>query len=150
MMSLERARAIARMMDNAVRIPGTNIRVGLDALLGLFPGLGDVSGAVFGGYIVLLAARLGVSPVVVSRMLLNLGLDMATGAVPLLGDLVDVAWKANTRNLALLERAIETPAATRKRSVAVIAGAVAALGALAVGGAVVTVWALVKLIGALT
>lgn len=150
MMSLERARAIARIMDNAVRIPGTNIRVGLDALLGLFPGLGDVSGAVFGGYIVVLAARLGVSPVVVSRMLLNLGLDMATGAVPLLGDLVDVAWKANSRNLALLERAIETPSATRKSSVAVIAGAVAALGVLAVGGAVVTVWAVVKLIGALT
>lgn len=148
-MSLERARAIARIMDNAVRIPGTGIRVGLDALLGLFPGLGDVSGAVFGGYIVLLAARLGVSPVVVSRMLLNLGLDMATGAVPLLGDLVDVAWKANTRNLALLERAIEAPAATRQRSVAVIAGAVAALVALAVGGAALTVWALLKLIGAL-
>ena len=143
---LQTARAIARIMDDAVRIPGTNIRVGLDAVLGLLPGLGDVSGTVFGGYLVLLAARSGAGGPVIGRMLLNLGVDTALGAVPLLGDIVDIGWKANRRNLALLERAMTQPEAARRSSVAVLAGAVAGIAALAFAGVALTVWAIAALV----
>src|SRR5687767_8986818 len=98
-------RQLARLLDSAVRIPGTNIRVGLDALLGLIPGIGDAIGAALSGYIVLAAAKLGLPKSVLARMVLNLGIDTAVGAVPILGDLFDVAFRANTRNIALIDSA---------------------------------------------
>src|SRR5215216_3254920 len=85
-----RVRALARLLDAAVRVPGTNVRVGLDALIGLIPGVGDVAGVAFYGYIILAAARLGVPVPVVLRMLLNVATDTVVGAVPLVGDIFDV------------------------------------------------------------
>jgi hypothetical protein len=129
-------------------MPGTEVRFGLDPILGLIPGLGDVAGAALSGYLVLLAARLGAPRVVVLRMVANVALDSIVGSVPLLGDAFDVAWKANTRNLALLERAIERPDATRAASSAVVGGALLVLALLAVAGvalAVVVVRALARL-----
>jgi len=91
---IERVRTFARVLD----------RYGLDAVLGLvLPGLGDVLGSVLGLYVVTIAMRRRVSPVVIARMLLNLGLDMVVGVVPVLGDVADLAFRANTKNLALLE-----------------------------------------------
>ena len=129
-------------------MPGTGIRFGLDPVLGLVPGLGDVAGAALSGYLVLLAARLGAPRVVVLRMVANVAVDSVVGSVPLLGDLFDVAWKSNTRNLALLERAMERPSEARAASGAVVAGSLLALGLLAVAGialAVVVVRALARL-----
>jgi len=129
-------------------VPGTGVRFGLDPILGLIPGLGDVAGAALSGYLVLLAARLGAPRVVVLRMVANVAVDSIVGSVPLLGDLFDVAWKSNTRNLALLERAIARPSETRAASGAVVAGALLVLGLLAVAGialAVVVVRALARL-----
>jgi len=129
-------------------VPGTGVRFGLDPILGLIPGLGDVAGAALSGYLVLLAARLGAPRVVVLRMVANVAVDSVVGSVPLLGDLFDVAWKSNTRNLALLERAIARPSETRAASGAVVAGALLVLGLLAVAGialAVVVVRALARL-----
>jgi len=143
---LARARVLARLLDSAAGVPGTGIRFGLDPVLGLIPGLGDVAGAALSGYLVLLGARLGAPRAVVARMVLNVGIDAVVGAVPVLGDLFDVAWKANTRNLALLDRALERPAAARASSAAVVGGAVLALTLIAVAGvalAVVVVRALV-------
>jgi hypothetical protein len=100
------ARRIAKLLDSAVGVPGTRIRFGLDALLGIVPGLGDVAGAAMSAYLVLLGSRLGVSPAVLMRMVGNVAVDAAGGALPVLGDLFDVGWKANTRNLHLLERSI--------------------------------------------
>src|SRR5215212_3013184 len=91
--SVGHVRALARVLDSAVRIPGTNIRFGADSLIGLVPGLGDMAGAVLSGYIVLVATRLGAPTPVVARMLLNIGLDTLAGSIPVLGDLFDVAWK---------------------------------------------------------
>lgn len=136
---LARARALARLLDSAARVPGTGIRFGLDPLLGLVPGLGDVAGAVLSAYVVLLGARLGAPRAVVARMVGNVAVDAVVGAVPLLGDAFDVAWKANTRNLALLERALERPAATRATSTAMVGGAVAALALIAAGGVALAV-----------
>jgi hypothetical protein len=145
---LERARAITRALDSAVRVPGTNIRFGLDAVLGLVPGLGDVAGAAAAGYLVLLATRAGAPASVVLRMLGNVGVDTLMGAVPLLGDLFDVGWRSNTRNLALLERYLERPASTRAASRALLVAAVAALALLAAGGVLLTVAVVRALAGA--
>ena len=93
---IERARTIARWMD----------KYGLDPLIGLVPGIGDVIGAAFGLYIVSIAARRGVSKAVIARMLLHLGIDMAVGAVPVIGDVADFMYKANEKNLALLEERV--------------------------------------------
>ena len=98
-----RARSIARLLDTAFRIPGTNIRFGLDGILGLIPGVGDVAGAALSGYVILTAARAGAPNTLLARMLANVGLDALVGAVPLLGDLFDVAFRANVRNAALLD-----------------------------------------------
>ena len=140
-------RSLARLLDSAVGIPGTNVRFGLDALIGLIPGVGDLAGAALSGYIVLGAARLGVPKPVLLRMVGNVALDSIIGSVPLLGDLFDVGWRANTRNTALLDRYLEAPAATRKGSLGVIAGVAALLILLAVGAVALTV-AVVRLVGA--
>ncbi|HET7842856.1 MAG TPA: DUF4112 domain-containing protein [Xanthomonadales bacterium] len=101
---VERARRLARLLDTAVAIPGTNIRFGLDALLGLVPGVGDAVGTLLSSQIVIAAARSGVPTLVIIRMLLNLVVDTVVGAVPVLGDLFDVVFRSNQRNLELLER----------------------------------------------
>jgi hypothetical protein len=101
---LEALRRWAVLLDSYFRVPGTRIRFGLDAILGLVPGLGDISTPVFAGLLLLQAVRMRLPMVVQARMVLNAGLDMLLGLVPVLGDLVDVGWKANLRNLALLER----------------------------------------------
>jgi hypothetical protein len=146
---LSTARTLARLLDTAGRIPGTNVRFGLDPILGLVPGLGDVAGAALTGYIVLVGARLGASRSVIARMVLNIGIDALVGVVPVLGDVFDVAWKANTRNLALLERHLERPTAVARSSRAVVAGAIGALALLALGGIALAVWVVRVVIGAL-
>ena len=90
-----------------VRIPGTRIRVGLDSMLGLVPGIGDLLALVPAGYIVAQAARMGATPSLLVRMGANIGLDAAIGAVPLIGDIFDIGWKANRRNVGLLRRHLD-------------------------------------------
>ncbi len=94
----------AVLLDSAFRVPGTRFRFGLDAILGLIPGLGDITTPTFSALILLQAVRMRLPLVVQARMVLNAALDMLLGLVPVLGDLVDIGWKANLRNLALLER----------------------------------------------
>jgi hypothetical protein len=100
--SVERLRRLAYLLDDRFSIPGTRYRIGLDGLVGLVPGIGDAVTTVLALYIVLEARRLGVPVAKLARMGLNVGVDAVLGAVPLVGDLFDVAWKANRRNLALL------------------------------------------------
>ena len=102
--TLDALRRWAVLLDSVFRVPGTRIRFGLDAIIGLIPGLGDISTPAFAGLILLQGVRMRLPIVVQARMVLNAGIDMLLGLVPILGDLVDVAWKANLRNLALLER----------------------------------------------
>ena len=128
-----RARALARMLDSAVRFPGTNVTFGLDPILGLVPGLGDLAGAVLSGYIVLTAARLGAPKSVLAKMLLNLGTDTLVGSVPVLGDLFDVGFRANIRNSELLERHLGQPEQARRSSRLAIVAVVGGLVLLAAG-----------------
>lgn len=129
----DRVRALARLLDAAVRVPGTNLRFGLDAVLGLVPGVGDLAGAAASGYIVLAAARLGAPAAVLLRMLLNAAIDAVVGTVPLLGDLFDFGWRANTRNVALLERHLADPRGARAASRTVVLAVLAGLVLLAIG-----------------
>jgi hypothetical protein len=101
--ALERARTTSTLLDEAVRIPGIGYRVGIDPLLGLLPVSGDAVGAVLSLYIVAESARLGVPPKTLVRMLVNVGLDAGAGSIPVAGDLFDAVWKANKRNVSLLE-----------------------------------------------
>jgi hypothetical protein len=100
----EALRRWAVLLDSAFRIPGTRFRFGLDAILGLVPGLGDITTPTFSALLLLQAVRMRLPIVVQARMVLNAALDMLLGLVPVLGDVVDIGWKANLRNLALLER----------------------------------------------
>jgi hypothetical protein len=101
---LEVLRRIARTLDSAVPVPGTSFRFGLDPILGLIPGLGDLVSPLFTLGIVFQARDLGVPRVVQLRMIVNVAIDVLTGFIPIIGDLFDFAWKANNRNMALLER----------------------------------------------
>ena len=94
----------ATLLDAAFQVPGTKFRFGLDAIIGLIPGAGDIGTAFFSVMILLHAFRLKIPKVVIGRMLINTGLDMLAGTVPLLGDLFDAGYKANLRNMSLLER----------------------------------------------
>lgn len=136
---LERVRRIATLLDNALPIPGTSYRIGLDPILGLLPGLGDAIGAVMAGYILVESARLGAPRSVLVRMLLNIGIDSAVGAVPGLGDLFDFVWKADAKNLSLLERHLDEPVPTRRASRSVLAGVAVAIGLLAFGAVALVV-----------
>lgn len=96
---LRRLSSIARLMDTAVAIPFTRIRIGADSILGLLPGLGDAAGTLVSLYLVNEARRLGVPKSKLMQMLANVGVDFVGGAVPLLGDIFDVYFKSNKRNV---------------------------------------------------
>lgn len=109
----ERARRrldrLAWYLDSSIPIPGLEMRFGLDPLLGLFPGFGDAVGALLSSYILSEAARLGAPKSVLLKMAFNIALDAIAGAVPVFGDVFDVFWKANQRNMHLLETYLESP-----------------------------------------
>ena len=136
------ARALARATDTAFRIPGTQVRFGLDALLGLIPGFGDVGGALISGYVLLVGARRRVPPLTLFRMLGNIGVEALLGMIPAVGDLFDVGWKANVRNVALLEDHLADEAAARRSSV-VVMGSVF-VGFLAIVAA--TAWVSIRML----
>ena len=101
---LEALRQIARLLDSAFLVPGTSYRIGLDPILGLIPGLGDLASPLFSIAVLWQARDLGVPKVVQLRMIFNVAVDTIVGVIPLVGDLFDIAWKSNNKNLALLDR----------------------------------------------
>jgi hypothetical protein len=104
---IARLDALASLLDTAILIPGTNVRFGLDALIGLVPGIGDIVTTGLSLYIVSEARALGAPRRLIWRMLANVALDGVVGAVPLAGDVFDVMWRANRRNMALLRSWLE-------------------------------------------
>jgi hypothetical protein len=113
---LERLKSLSRLLDSAIGIPGTRYRFGLDAIVGLVPGIGDAIGAIFSIYIIFQAARLGVPKSTLARMIGNVGVDTIVGEIPLLGDLFDVGFKSNIRNLSLIEQHVHRPSAAKSQS----------------------------------
>jgi hypothetical protein len=106
---VKRIRALAQLLDNAFRVPGTNVTFGWDQLIGLVPGAGDAATGLLAAYIVVEAARLGVPKRTLLRMIANVAVDMAGGTVPVVGDLFDFAFKANRKNLRLVEKHLGLP-----------------------------------------
>jgi hypothetical protein len=113
---LERLRKLGYLLDNSIPIPGTRYRIGLESVIGLVPGIGDMVGGGFSLWIVLQAARMGVPASLLARMGWNLVVDVVVGAIPFLGDLFDAGYKANLRNLDLLERHVGHPGEARRAS----------------------------------
>jgi hypothetical protein len=113
---LDRLRAIARLFDQAFAVPGTKWRFGIDALFGLVPGLGDIVGAVVAVYALHVARTLRAPGAIQLHMLGNIAVDAIVGTVPVVGDLFDFVFKAQTRNLALLDAWVAAPEPTTRRS----------------------------------
>jgi hypothetical protein len=101
--SMKQMELIAKLMDKQFKIPGTNFRFGLDGLIGLIPGVGDVSTFAVSCYLIALMAKNGAGGYVMGRMILNVIIDAVVGSIPVLGDLFDFAFKANTRNIRLMQ-----------------------------------------------
>ncbi len=144
----KRVRVLARLLDSSMTVPGTSFKFGLDPIIGLIPGIGDLVGAVMSGYIILEAVRADVPTVTLVRMLVNVGVDTLLGAVPALGDVFDAAWKSNTMNVALLERhvagteSVSVAAPVKRRNVlGVIAIALIALVLIVGAGLALGIWA---------
>jgi len=133
------------LLDNSIPVPGTGRRFGIDALIGLVPGIGDVVSGAIGLVVVWRGSRMGLPRIVVARMLLNALLDVAVGAIPVAGDAFDLWFKANTRNLMLMRCHLERPdESTRDDWVAVLLLVAAGLGVV-----VAVAWLVVAAIGAL-
>jgi hypothetical protein len=146
---LERARRelgqMAWLLDSTFRIPGTRFRFGLEPIIGLVPGAGDVVSGALGFYLVLRAVQFRLPLVVVLRMIANTVLDLIIGAVPLLGDLFDFVYKSNRRNMELFERYASDPGADTRGQWAFLAGVVA----IAIGSLFLVAWLIEQILAAI-
>ncbi|MEG5059190.1 DUF4112 domain-containing protein [Microcoleus sp. A2-C5] len=133
--SLRRLRRISHLLDNAIPIPGTRYRIGLDPILGLIPGGGDLIGSIFAGYVVFKSAQLGVPQETLIQMAANIVFDTVAGTVPVAGDLFDVAWKANVKNIELLDAHLGSPEPSKKADWLFVAALLLGL-TLIVGGVI--------------
>lgn len=131
----------ARLLDSQFRIPGTRLTFGLDPIIGLVPGVGELVSPVFGLVVTVHAWKMGVPKVIMARMLVNAGIDAITGVVPLVGDVVDLFWKANLANVRLLERHAFERQAVRPADWAFVIGAGLAGVVLAILPIALVLWA---------
>lgn len=128
--SRKRLRQLAWLLDSSIGLPGTRFRIGLDGLIGLIPGVGDAIGALLSSYILAEAARLNVPKTVILQMGLNVLVDTVLGIIPILGDFFDMAWKANLRNIKLLEAYAENPRGVTTSSRLIVWAVALVLGVL--------------------
>ena len=150
--ALAQLRGLSRIMDGAITIPGTGIRVGLDPILGfLLPVVGDWIGAATSGYIIVQGARLGASRATLMRMAGNLAADLVVGSVPVLGDIFDLGFRANERNLALISTHMQSPERRRRSDLAAVTGVIGVIvGLLVLAAATISLsaWLIYKLVEA--
>jgi hypothetical protein len=104
---LRRLKSFSRLLDSSIPLPG-GFRIGLDGIIGLIPGFGDVAGGVASSYIIIEAARLGASTTTLLHMVFNVLFESLAGLIPIIGDLFDFIWKANDKNIALLEKQLDS------------------------------------------
>jgi hypothetical protein len=145
--SRERLRRLAWLLDSSIPIPGTGWSIGVDALIGLFPFLGDLAGVLLSGYILVEAARLGAGKAVLGRMALNIAVEGVAGLVPFFGDLFDAAFKANQRNVRLLDAWLDQPAPAERASCWLLLALLGAVAAAVIGGFVLLFLAIGFLFG---
>lgn len=140
---------VARLLDSRFRIPGTRVRFGLDPVLSLVPGAGDLVSPMFAVALLVQAVHQGVPKIIMVRMLGNALVDALIGIVPVAGSLADIFFRANTRNLALLERHAQPGARPTRADYAFVLGVAALFGMIVLVPAVLAVWATVRLWNAL-
>jgi hypothetical protein len=141
---MDALRRWAVLLDSAFKVPGTNIRFGLDAIIGIVPGLGDLVAPVFTVILLGTALKMRVPAVVLARMVLNAGLDMVLGLVPIAGDIGDVFWKADLRNMALLERHARPGVPPTTADYWFVLGCIGLVVALALVPFVILIWLLTR------
>jgi len=128
---LDQMNNLAWLLDNSIRIPIINYRIGLDAIIGLIPGLGDVAGLLISSVIVIQAIRLGAPSATLLQMVLNIAIEALIGLVPMLGDIFDATFKSNIRNMRLVNLALDHPqtgrAVNRAAGTGIIVAVIAAL-----------------------
>jgi hypothetical protein len=139
---------LSRVLDTWFRVPGTNIRFGLDGIIGFIPGLGDAAGGLASCIIILAAYFRGAPLVTLARMVANVAIEVVVGAVPVLGNLFDIGWRANRRNFHLLERTLLTGRRDRWRDWVFMAVIGVALLTLAMLPFLALTWMLRKIFGA--
>lgn len=144
----ERIRWLARLLDSQFNFLG--IRIGWDAILGLIPGVGDIATNLAGFFILIEASNLGAPPSVILRMGLNLIIDNVLDTVPLLGNIFDIFWRANTRNVALLERYMENPRRTVLRSRMVVVFTLVMVAAVSIACVALAIFAVAAILQWLT
>ena len=105
--AIRRMEMMAKLLDNAFVIPGTNKRVGIDAIIGLVPGLGDIATTILSSYVIWEARNLGVSRIAIGRMLTNLAIHASVGAIPILGDVFDAFFRVNQRNMRIVRSQLD-------------------------------------------
>lgn len=139
--TLDNLRSLSTLLDNSIRIPGTNYKIGLDPLVGMLPVVGDLPTTALSVYIVFEAASIGVPRATLMRMVFNLVIDATIGSIPIIGDLFDAVWKANARNVRLLEaRHMDASGATADERFLLIASAALLLFLVVVAFAVVALF----------
>lgn len=139
------AELLAKILDTTVKIPGTPFYLGLDPLLGLIPGIGDVLANLIGTVILILAARLHVPQIVLARMSLNLLINGAVGAIPIAGDLFSIWFRSHARNAELLRRAASQPYRETQQARLYMAGIIGGTVVLLLLAITAALWMVVKL-----
>jgi hypothetical protein len=138
---------LSHVLDDFIRVPGTSIRFGLDGIIGLIPGVGDAIGGIASCVILVAAWVRGVPGPVLARMVANVAIEVGVGAVPVLGDMFDIAWRANRRNYALLTGSLYEPRKMRRQSWLFLAGLCGFLMALMLVPTLVVAWLSVHVLG---
>jgi hypothetical protein len=139
------AEFLAKILDTAVRIPGTRIYLGLDPLLGLIPGIGDMLANLIGTVILILAARLQVPQIVITRMSLNLLINGTVGAIPIVGDLFSIWFRSHARNAELLRRAATQPYRETQQAKLYVVGIIGGTVVLLLVAIAAVLWIVVKI-----
>lgn len=145
-----KSQKFAELLDSQFTIPGTNIKVGIDPVLGLISGAGDLAGASLSIYFMFYAAKSGAKSSILIRMFVNILVDLIIGAIPILGDIFDVAWKANLRNAKLLEKLEENPVRLETQSKILIWTLFFVLTGILMGVIIALGWVVVHVWGILT
>jgi hypothetical protein len=141
-------RRLSWLLDDALKLP-LGFRVGLDALIGLVPGLGDLVGGAASIYGLGVAYKVGAPPIILARMVLNASIDALLGSIPFLGDLWDIGFASHRRNLAILEAWLARPDHTARRSIWALVAATATLVTVLIGAFALAVWLVIWLVGEL-
>jgi hypothetical protein len=142
----ENLELLSHLLDDCFRIPGTSIRFGIDGIIGLIPGLGDILTGLASCIIVVAAWFRGVPYITLARMLANLAIDVIIGAIPFLGDVFDIAWKANRRNYKLLTRHLAEPRRHTWRDWCALAFMAIAILVILLAPLAVVIWILVHIV----